>query len=90
MLGMSVPHYWIGMVLVIIFSVHLGWWASRANVIRDAIIPGAPPALSEPPRACSFAPRCRFAELRCVAAPPDMILNKGRLVRCILAEPAAP
>jgi peptide/nickel transport system ATP-binding protein len=52
-------------------------------------IPGAPPALGDPPRACSFAPRCRFAEPRCVAArPPEVMLNEGRLVRCILAEPA--
>jgi peptide/nickel transport system ATP-binding protein len=52
-------------------------------------IPGAPPALSEPPGACSFAPRCRFGEARCVTArPPEVFLNKGRLVRCILAEPA--
>jgi peptide/nickel transport system ATP-binding protein len=52
-------------------------------------IPGAPPALSDPPRACSFAPRCRFAETRCIAErPPEVVLNEGRLVRCILAEPA--
>lgn len=25
MLGVSVPHYWLGMVLVIVFSVRLGW-----------------------------------------------------------------
>jgi ABC-type dipeptide/oligopeptide/nickel transport system permease component len=41
MLGVSVPHYWIGMVLVIISSVQPGWRASRATPIRDAI-PGAP------------------------------------------------
>ncbi len=23
--GVSVPHYWLGMILVIVFSVHLGW-----------------------------------------------------------------
>ncbi|MEA2832513.1 MAG: peptide/nickel transport system ATP-binding protein [Methylobacteriaceae bacterium] len=52
-------------------------------------IPGAPPALSDPPRACSFAPRCRFAETPCVTTrPPDVFLNEGRMVRCILAEPA--
>jgi peptide/nickel transport system ATP-binding protein len=52
-------------------------------------IPGAPPGLSDPPRACSFGPRCRFAEARCLAArPPEVFLNEGRLVRCILAEPA--
>jgi ABC-type dipeptide/oligopeptide/nickel transport system permease component len=37
MLGVSVPHYWLGVVLVIIFSVHLGWRASRATPIRGAI-----------------------------------------------------
>lgn len=24
-LGVSVPHYWLGMVMVIVFSVQLGW-----------------------------------------------------------------
>jgi peptide/nickel transport system ATP-binding protein len=47
------------------------------------------PLSGDPPRACSFAPRCRFAEMRCVAErPPEVFLNEGRLVRCILAEPA--
>jgi peptide/nickel transport system ATP-binding protein len=52
-------------------------------------IPGAPPALQEAPTVCSFAPRCRFAEARCVSArPPEVVLKPRRVVKCILAEPA--
>ncbi|MGO8917752.1 MAG: ABC transporter permease [Stellaceae bacterium] len=51
-LGVSVPHYWLGMVLVIIFSVQLGWlpaigagpggssdWASDWDHFRFMILP---------------------------------------------------
>jgi peptide/nickel transport system permease protein len=51
-LGVSVPHYWLGMVLVIIFSVELGWlpavgagpggssdWAWDFEHIRFMILP---------------------------------------------------
>ncbi len=31
-------------------------------------IPGAPPALHEPPKACSFAPRCAIRQPRCTEA----------------------
>ncbi len=56
---------------------------------RLEAIPGAPPALHEPPSSCSFAPRCRHAEERCKAAlPPVVSLGEARNVRCILAEEA--
>lgn len=57
---------------------------------RLEAIPGAPPALNEPPAACSFAPRCARAEPRCHAGlPPVVPLGAGRQVRCILeAAPA--
>ncbi len=56
---------------------------------RLEAIPGAPPALTEPPSACSFAPRCKHAQDRCRAAlPPVVQLGEGRVVRCILAEQA--
>lgn len=29
--GVSVPHYWLGMVLVIVFSVYLGWLPATGN-----------------------------------------------------------
>jgi len=39
---------------------------------------------------CSFAPRCKFAQPRCVEAPPPNVeLADNRVVRCILAEQAA-
>ena len=51
-LGVSVPHYWLGMVLVIIFSVQLGWlpptgagpsgsgqWAWNWEHVRHMILP---------------------------------------------------
>jgi len=57
---------------------------------RLEAIPGAPPALDRAPTACSFAPRCRFAEATCRTERPRAIdLDPGRMVRCILARPAA-
>jgi peptide/nickel transport system ATP-binding protein len=56
---------------------------------RLEAIPGAPPALNEPPASCSFAPRCKHAQERCRAAlPPVVTLGEGRVVRCVLAEDA--
>src|SRR6516164_9422353 len=46
-------------------TVHDGMRGHRLEAI-----PGAPPDLAEVPAACSFAPRCRYAEPRCLAAPP--------------------
>ena len=40
MLGVSVPHYWLGIVLVIIFSVDLGWLPATGGG------PAARPALA--------------------------------------------
>ena len=52
---------------------------------RLEAIPGAPPALDTPPEACSFAPRCRFAEAICRTEPPPVVeLSPGRSIRCIL------
>jgi peptide/nickel transport system ATP-binding protein len=56
---------------------------------RLEAIPGAPPALNEPPSSCSFAPRCKHAEDRCrTALPPAIVLGEGRIVRCTRAEAA--
>lgn len=52
---------------------------------RLEAIPGAPPALNEPPSSCSFAPRCKHVQERCRAAlPPVVNLGEGRIVRCVL------
>lgn len=57
---------------------------------RLETIPGTPPSLDKPPSSCSFAPRCKFAQDRCVEAPPPNVELAGdRVVRCIRAEAEA-
>jgi peptide/nickel transport system ATP-binding protein len=54
---------------------------------RLETIPGTPPSLDKPPTNCSFAPRCKFVQDRCVEAPPPNVELAGdRVVRCIRAE----
>jgi peptide/nickel transport system ATP-binding protein len=54
---------------------------------RLETIPGTPPSLADAPTGCSFAPRCGFAEARCVEAlPPNIEVGPDRAARCILAE----
>ncbi len=46
-------------------------------------IPGAPPDLGDLPTGCTFQPRCRFAEERCVQEePPLSTIAAGRQARC--------
>src|ERR1700723_1800558 len=57
---------------------------------RLETIPGTPPTLDKAPVNCSFAPRCGFAEARCLdALPPNVQMAGDRIARCILAERAA-
>jgi peptide/nickel transport system ATP-binding protein len=56
---------------------------------RLGTIPGTPPSLDKAPTSCSFAPRCGFAEARCVEQrPPNVQVGRDRIARCILAERA--
>jgi len=58
---------------------------------RLEAISGTPPGLGVAPTACSFAPRCRFAEASCHSErPPAVDLDNGRMVRCILAQSGDP
>src|SRR5262249_50840978 len=60
-------------------TVHSGMRGQRLEAI-----PGAPPDLAEVPAACSFAPRCKHAEARCLSSPPPLIAaTEGHLVRCV-------
>jgi peptide/nickel transport system ATP-binding protein len=60
-------------------TVHGGMRGRRLEAI-----PGAPPDLAEPPAACSFAPRCKYVEAKCLAAPPPLVsVSDGHLVRCV-------
>jgi peptide/nickel transport system ATP-binding protein len=57
---------------------------------RLETIPGTPPSLDKAPSNCSFAPRCGFAQPRCVEQlPPNVQIAPERTARCILAESAA-
>ena len=54
---------------------------------RLETIPGTPPSLDKAPANCSFAPRCSFAEARCLEQmPPNVQIGPDRIARCILAE----
>ena len=54
---------------------------------RLETIPGTPPSLDKAPVNCSFAPRCKYVQPRCVEAPPpNVVLGPQRMARCILAE----
>ena len=54
-------------------------------------IEGAPPSLISPPPGCRFAPRCAFAQARCIdGGPPPLLpragLAPGHLDACVLNE----
>ncbi len=55
---------------------------------RLEAIPGSPVNLAALPPGCAFAPRCRYAEATCTAAPPaETWIEPTRMVRCIRAAP---
>ncbi len=63
-------------------NLHGAVKGARLNAIS-----GAPPALSEKPIACSFAPRCAVRRESCASQrPPNAKLGPERHVRCVLAE----
>ena len=62
-------------------TVHDGMRGQRLEAI-----PGAPPDLGEVPVACSFAPRCKFVEPKCLGAPPPLAsVGDHHFVRCVVA-----
>jgi len=46
------------------------------------VIPGSPPRLYDPPKGCSFAPRCPKADEACRETPPVTEFEEGRTVCC--------
>jgi oligopeptide/dipeptide ABC transporter ATP-binding protein len=56
---------------------------SNPSHTRLDAIPGRPPDLVKPPPGCIFAPRCPYAQDRCVEeAPPLIEASPGHLYRC--------
>jgi peptide/nickel transport system ATP-binding protein len=51
---------------------------------RLEAIPGRPPDLVHPPRGCNFAPRCRYAQEKCLTDEPPLVEaeNPGHVYRC--------
>lgn len=63
-------------------TVHGSMRGKRLNAI-----PGSPPNLESLPPGCSFAPRCAYAEDRCVGAvPPPATVGANRMARCVRVE----
>ena len=60
----------------------------RRTAVRGArlpAIPGAPPAMTDLPPGCAFAPRCAHALPACRReAPPEVAVGAGHRVRCVL------
>lgn len=52
-------------------------------------IQGLPPNLSELPKGCSFAPRCKYVTDTCLTIDPKLVeVDENHLVRCLLYEDA--
>ena len=49
-------------------------------------IQGYAPSLSEFPKGCRFAPRCKYKREKCEENPPLSEVEKGHFVRCYYAE----
>ncbi|WP_307781195.1 ABC transporter ATP-binding protein [Rhabdothermincola sediminis] len=51
---------------------------------RLEAIPGRPPDLINPPKGCNFAPRCRYAQPKCLTDDPPLVEGPtpGHLYRC--------
>jgi oligopeptide/dipeptide ABC transporter ATP-binding protein len=51
---------------------------------RLTAIPGRPPDLVHPPQGCNFAPRCRYAQDKCLTEEPPLIESEvgGHYYRC--------
>jgi peptide/nickel transport system ATP-binding protein len=45
-------------------------------------IPGQPPSIIDPPPGCRFAPRCKYAQPRCVSESPSLSGDEGHRYAC--------
>jgi peptide/nickel transport system ATP-binding protein len=53
---------------------------------RLLTIPGRPPSLVDPPQGCRFAPRCRYAQPRCIEEDPSILIAEGTRAEAFIAD----
>ena len=59
--------------------------AADRNNFKVIAIPGIGTDLGDVPTACSFAPRCKYVEPKCLASPPPLYdAGPAHQVRCVL------
>ena len=59
--------------------------------VRLQPIPGSPPDMTNPPKGCPFAPRCRYARAVCGRELPEFVeVGEGHKSRCFLQYEDAP
>jgi peptide/nickel transport system ATP-binding protein len=49
---------------------------SQPSHTRLQVIPGRPPSLVDRPAGCAFAPRCRYAQERCLVEAPKLLIDE--------------
>lgn len=74
----------------------LGLLASIPGLDKDksqrlSPIPGSPPDMTNPPKGCPFAPRCRYARRICAQECPEYVqIDENHRSMCWLLQPDAP
>lgn len=74
----------------------LGLLASIPGLDKDksqrlSPIPGSPPDMTNPPKGCPFAPRCRYARRICAQECPEYVqIDEKHRSMCWLLQPDAP
>lgn len=74
----------------------LGLLASIPGLDKDksqrlSPIPGSPPDMTNPPKGCPFAPRCRYARRICAQECPGYVqIDENHRSMCWLLQPDAP
>jgi peptide/nickel transport system ATP-binding protein len=60
--------------------------STRHRMEKLPSIAGKVPQLHEMPKGCRFAPRCSFAEEKCLEPVELLVRDRGRAVRCVRAD----
>jgi hypothetical protein len=80
LVGISIPNFWLGPLMAIVFSISLGWLpvsgrGSAAHLILPAITLGAP--LAAVPGAHDACERYRGTERTLTSLPRERVVSRG-------------